>query len=123
MISSIVRIPIAALVLVCTMHFSIAQDVPAIQWFRSDVQEGTASASYRWAVDGAVSNSESANLMIVTDGHCSLHVNGQWILKNVSMQKSDGNVTARERTMRSRGLPNGRVERVCMIFILRRASS
>jgi len=94
MISSIVRICIAALAFVVSTQISIAQDAPALKWFRSDVQEGTASASYRWAVDGAVANCESANLVIITDGHCSLHVNGQRILKNVSMEKSDGNVTA-----------------------------
>lgn len=65
-----------------------------LNWFRSDVPEGTASAYYRWAVDGAVANSESANLTIVTDGHCSLHVNGQRILKNESMQQTDGSITA-----------------------------
>ena len=92
MISSALRSSIAALAFVWTTHLSLAQDAASLNWFRSDVQEGTANASYRWAVDGAVANSEFANLMIITDDHCSLHVNGQRILKNVSMQKSDGSV-------------------------------
>lgn len=94
MISSALRFAVAALACVATIQTSIAQDPLALHWFRSDVQEGTASGSYRWAVDGAVANSESANLTIVTDGHCSLYVNGQRILKNVSMQQSGGSVTA-----------------------------
>ena len=94
MILSTLRISVAALAFFCATPLSFAQDAPALHWFRSDVQEGIASASYRWAVDGAVANSESANLTIVTDGHCSLHVNGQRILKNASMQQSGGSVTA-----------------------------
>ena len=94
MILSTLRFAVAALACIATIQASIAQDSQAFNWFRSDVQEGTANASYRWAVDGAVANSESANLTIVTDGHCALYVNGQRILKNVSMQKSDGSITA-----------------------------
>ncbi len=94
MISSALRFSIAALVFACTAHVSLAQDAPALNWFRSDVQEGTASAFYRWAVDGSVANADSANLTIITDGHCSLHVNGQRILKNASMPQADGSITA-----------------------------
>ena len=82
------------MVVVCLQTISIAQDAAALNWFRSDSQEGTASAWYRWAVDPTVANSESAELTIVTDGHCSLYVNGQRILKNVSLQKSGGSVAA-----------------------------
>lgn len=95
MIFSTIRFSIAALVIVLSTRISIAQDAPVLNWFRTDVQEGSASAYYRWAVDGAVANSESANLTIVTNGYCSLHVNGQRILKNVAMPQADGSVTAR----------------------------
>ena len=94
MILFALRFSIAALTCVVSTHTATAQDVPALNWFRSDVQEGTASAAYRWVVDGEVANSESANLTIVTDAHCSLHVNGQRILKNVLMPKPEGSVAA-----------------------------
>ena len=78
----------------CLQTISIAQDAPSLNWFRSDAQDGTASAWYRWAVDPAVSDSESAELTIATDGHCSLYVNGQRILKNVALRKSGRSVEA-----------------------------
>ncbi len=71
-----------------------AQESPALSWFRSDVQEENASAWYRWALDPVVANAESAELAIVTDGHCSLYVNGQRVLKDVSLQRSGDSVTA-----------------------------
>jgi lysophospholipase L1-like esterase len=83
-----------ATVVVCLQTAGFAQDSAALNWFRSDVQEGAASAWYRWAIDPAVANSESAELTMVTDGHCSLYVNGQRILKNVAFQKSGDSVTA-----------------------------
>ena len=83
-----------AMAVVCLQTVSMAQDAAALNWFRSDAPEGTASAWYRCAVDPAVANSESAELMIATDGHCSLYLNGQRILKNVAMRKSGGSVAA-----------------------------
>lgn len=94
MILSALRFLIASLAIFVSTQIGIAQDASGLNWFRTDVQEGIASAYYRWAVDGAVANSESANLTIVTNGHCSLHVNGQRILKNVAMLQADGSVTA-----------------------------
>jgi len=84
----------AVMAVVCLKTISIAQDAPSLNWFRSNVQDGTASAWYRWAVDPAVAKSESAELTIVTDGHCSLYVNGQRILKNVSLRQSGDGVAA-----------------------------
>jgi len=84
----------AVMAVVCLKTISIAQDAPSLNWFRSNVQDGTASAWYRWAVDPAVAKSESAELTIVTDGHCSLYVNGQRILKNVSLRQSGDSVAA-----------------------------
>ena len=88
------RCLVSATAVVCLQTVSMAQEAPALTWFQSDVQDGTASGWYRWAVDRAVENSESAQLTIVTDEHCSLYVNGQRILKNVAMRKSGGSVTA-----------------------------
>lgn len=83
-----------ATAVICLQTVSIAHGAPALTWFQSDVQDGTASAWYRWAIDPVVANSESAELTIVTDGHCSLYVNGQRILKNVALRKSGSSVTA-----------------------------
>lgn len=83
-----------ATAIVCLQTVSMAQDAAALNWFRSEAQDGAASAWYRWAVDPVVANSESAELTIVTDGHCSLYMNGQRILKNVALEKSGGSVTA-----------------------------
>ncbi|HQX53887.1 MAG TPA: hypothetical protein PLR25_28500 [Planctomycetaceae bacterium] len=82
---------VAALVLpgVCD-----AQESLTLNWFRSDVQEENASAWYRWAAGPVVANADSAQLVIVTDGHCSLYVNGQRVLKNVAMKRSGDNVLA-----------------------------
>ncbi len=57
MISSALRFLVATLIIGVSTQICIAQDAPVLSWFRSDVQEGTASAFYRWAVDGAVANS------------------------------------------------------------------
>ena len=92
--SQLFRCLVSATAVVCLQTVSMAQDAPALTWFQSDVQDGTASGWYRWAVDPAVANSESAELAIVTNEHCSLYVNGQRILKNVAMRKSGGSVTA-----------------------------
>lgn len=94
MLSLAARLLVTHSIISCLSQISFAEDAAALTWFRSEVKEGTASASYRWAVDGAVANSESAELTIVTDGHCSLHLNGQRILKNASMAKSDSHIAA-----------------------------
>ncbi|MCX7401078.1 MAG: hypothetical protein NT138_25630 [Planctomycetales bacterium] len=73
---------------------AFAQDAAALQWFRAEVTEGTASGQFRWAIDPSAMDSESAELTIVTDEHCSLYVNGQRILKNVALKQADGNVEA-----------------------------
>lgn len=73
---------------------SYSQDASPLQWFRSDVQEEAASAWYRWAVDPSVVNADAVNLSIVTDGHCSLYINGQRVLKNVTMKRSGDKVAA-----------------------------
>ncbi|MEJ7594936.1 MAG: hypothetical protein WKF77_25705, partial [Planctomycetaceae bacterium] len=62
------RCIVAAMTVVSLPATSFGQAAAALNWFRSDVQDGTASAWYRWAVDPAVANSESAELTIVTDG-------------------------------------------------------
>ena len=93
-ISRLFRCLATAMAVFCLPVAGLAQAPAGLNWFRSDVQDGTASAWYRWAVDPAVANSESAELTIVTDGHCSLYVNGQRILKNVSLRQSGGSVTA-----------------------------
>ena len=73
---------------------AFAQDSTALQWFKAEVPEGTASGQFRWAIDPSAMDSESAELTIVTDDHCSLYVNGQRILKNVALKQADGNVEA-----------------------------
>ena len=73
---------------------AFAQDATTLQWFKAEVPEGTASAQFRWAIDPSAVDSESAELTIVTDDHCSLYVNGQRILKNVALKQADGNVEA-----------------------------
>jgi len=88
------RCIVAAMTAVSLPATSFGQDAQALNWFQSTVQDGTGSAWYRWAVDPAVADSESAELTIVTDGHCSLYVNGQRILKNVCLMKSGDSVTA-----------------------------
>ncbi len=92
--SLLFRCVATAAAVVCLQTGSMAQDAPALTWFQSDVQDGTASGWYRWTVDPAVANSESAQLTIVTDEYCSLYVNGQRILKNVVLRKSGGSVAA-----------------------------
>jgi lysophospholipase L1-like esterase len=71
-----------------------AQTASTMQWLRAEVKEGTASGWFRWAVDPAVADSEAVHLMIVSDQHVSLYVNGQRILKNRSLPKSDQSVSA-----------------------------
>ena len=73
---------------------AFAQDATALQWFKAEVPEGTASGQFRWAIDPSAADSEAAELTIVTDDHCSLYVNGQRILKNVALKQADGNVEA-----------------------------
>ena len=73
---------------------AFAQDAATLQWFRAEVPEGAASGQFRWAIDPSAMDSESAELTIVTDDHCSLYVNGQRILKNVALKQADGNVEA-----------------------------
>lgn len=83
-----------AAAVVCLQTVCMAQDAAALNWFRSEAQMGAASVWCRWAVDPAVANSAAAELTFVTDGHCSLYVNGQRILQHVALQKSGGNVAA-----------------------------
>ncbi len=86
---------IAALVfLPAGVTSAFAQDATALQWFKAEVPEGAASAQFRWAIDPSAMDSESAELTIVTNDHCSLYVNGQRILKNVALKQADGNVEA-----------------------------
>ncbi len=73
---------------------AVAQNTPDLQAFRAEVADGTASGWFRWAVDPSVADSEVARLTIVTDGHCSLYVNGQRILKNVAMKKTGPSIVA-----------------------------
>jgi lysophospholipase L1-like esterase len=80
---------------------AFAQDAAALQWFRAEVPEGAASAQFRWAIDPSAVDSESAELTIVTDDHCSLYVNGQRILKNAALKHADGNVEAAGYNVRS----------------------
>jgi lysophospholipase L1-like esterase len=80
---------------------AFAQDAAALQWFKAEVPEGTASAQFRWAIDPSAVDSESAELTIVTDDHCSLYVNGQRILKNAALKQADGNVEAAGYNVRS----------------------
>lgn len=80
---------------------AFAQDAAALQWFRAEVSEGTASAQFRWAIDPSAVDSESAELTIVTDDHCSLYVNGQRILKNAALKHADGNIEAAGYNVRS----------------------
>lgn len=80
---------------------AFAQDATALQWFRAEVPEGTASAQFRWAIDPSAVDSESAELTIVTDDHCSLYVNGQRILKNAALKQADGNIEAAGYNVRS----------------------
>ena len=65
------------------------QEAAPTQFFRAEVSEGSASGWFRWAVDPAVADSETVELVVVADGHCSLYVNGQRVLKNGSFKKSD----------------------------------
>ena len=80
---------------------AFAQDAAALQWFRAEVPEGAASGQFRWAIDPSAVDSESAELTIVTDEHCSLYVNGQRILMNVALKQLDGNVEAAGYNVRS----------------------
>ena len=80
---------------------AFAQDAATLQWFRAEVPEGAASGQFRWAIDPSAVDSESAELTIVTDDHCSLYVNGQRILKNAALKHADGNVEAAGYNVRS----------------------
>lgn len=80
---------------------AFAQDAAALQWFKAEVPEGAASGQFRWAIDPAAVDSESAELTIVTDDHCSLYVNGQRVMKNVALKQADGNVEAAGYNVRS----------------------
>jgi lysophospholipase L1-like esterase len=71
-----------------------ADEAPSMQWFRAEVSEGSASGWFRLAIDPAVTDSESVELTMATNGHCSLYVNGQRILKHASLKQSDGSVAA-----------------------------
>ena len=80
---------------------AFAQDAATLQWFRAEVPEGAASGQFRWAIDPSAVDSESAELTIVTDDHCSLYVNGQRILKNAALKHADGDVEAAGYNVRS----------------------
>jgi len=71
-----------------------AQDAAAIPFLRAEVPEGSASGWFRWAVDPAVADSDTAELTVVADGHCSLYVNEQRVLKNGAFRKSDESFVA-----------------------------
>ncbi|MEZ6032560.1 MAG: GDSL-type esterase/lipase family protein [Planctomycetaceae bacterium] len=100
MISFIIRLFLFALAVACCSLNGFGQDEPALTWFRTEVPEGTASAWYRWAVDPSVENSDTAELTIVTNGHCSLYVNGQRMLKNASMPQTANKVEASGRNVK-----------------------
>jgi lysophospholipase L1-like esterase len=101
MLSFTFRLIAAALAVACCPLNGFGQDEPTLTWFRAEVPEGTASAWYRWAVDPAVADSDTAELTIVTNGHCSLYVNGQRILKNASMPQAANKVAASGRNVKS----------------------
>lgn len=65
------------------------------KWISASVDEGVASGWYRWAVDPAVFGSNEARLMIVSDSNCSVHVNGQRVLRQSGFDKVDGGLQAR----------------------------
>lgn len=76
------------------LRATMAQDASPLQWFRTEVPEGSASGWFRFAIDPEVADSESVQLTIVTDCHCSLYVNGQRILKHALLKQSGRTVTA-----------------------------
>lgn len=65
------------------------------QWISASASEGTASGWYRWAVDPAAFGSNPVRLMIVSDSTCSVHVNGQRVLRHSGFEKVDGALQAR----------------------------
>ena len=45
---------LVAIAAVVAPNACFSQETPALNWFRSEVQDGSAGASYRWALDPAV---------------------------------------------------------------------
>lgn len=62
-------------------------------WIRILPAETETAGWYRWAVDTAVYGAESAELIFVSDGYCSLHVNGQRLLRNAAPQTTEEKFT------------------------------
>lgn len=69
------------------------RDMTPLQLFRSTSGDETASGWFRWAIDGSVADSDTAELTLATDAHCSLYVNGQRVMKNATLE-NDGAVKA-----------------------------
>lgn len=85
--------------LLCLLHTSfaevaLAQDAVPLTWLRAEAKEAPVAAHFRWAIDPAAADSEKAHLTIVSDQHLSLYVNGQRILKNATLKKSDAKIMA-----------------------------
>ncbi|MFN9720966.1 MAG: hypothetical protein ACK58L_19900, partial [Planctomycetota bacterium] len=66
-----------------------ADDAPVMTWLRVEAKEGAATGWFRWAIDPAAADGESSQLSLVSDQPISVYVNGQRILKNQTLQKSD----------------------------------
>ncbi|MBL8808529.1 MAG: hypothetical protein JNM43_00005, partial [Planctomycetaceae bacterium] len=78
--------------LLCGATDAMGQDW---QWISASATEGTASGWYRWAIDPAAFGSNEVRLMIVSDSTCSVHVNGQRVLRHSGFEKVDGALQAR----------------------------
>lgn len=100
---------IGSLFALLTMLFCVSADASGQewQWISANVPEGTASGWYRWAIDPAVFGSSEVHLMIVSDSTCSVHVNGQRVLRHSGFDKVDGAIQARGIEIRTL-LRNGR---------------
>jgi lysophospholipase L1-like esterase len=85
---------VIAAVIIPDRAMATAEENSSMQWLKTDVAEGAASGWYRCALDASVARSEAAHLTIAADGRCSVYVNGQRVLKNVTMEKSDNSVSA-----------------------------
>jgi len=59
-----------------------------LMWYRTQVNEGTATGWFRCSLDPAIATGERADLLLSTNAHCSLYVNGQRILKNHAPEES-----------------------------------
>jgi lysophospholipase L1-like esterase len=71
---------------------SLAQDQKGptadLVWYRTQVNEGTATGWFRCSLDPVIATGDRADLLLSTNAHCSLYVNGQRILKNHAPEES-----------------------------------